>query len=185
MLINLRCIESNDDRAVNHNHWSGHVTKFLEIGQGARILRYVPLLKLLCPFAKDTPSLDRRTFTHAGNRPRCSFVILYFLLELYCLPVSAGWTPSLRQSHRGPDRQNKSASAERLAIAFPAHTPRCSPTPRLSDCVLRASGTALVFCPNTAPLAHQECARVQRSKGRQNRSAIPAPRSRKPARLGC
>ena len=44
--INLLCVESHDDRTVNDNHRSGHVTKFLEIGKGARILRYVPLLKL-------------------------------------------------------------------------------------------------------------------------------------------
>ena len=44
--INLLCVESHDDRTVNDNHGSGHVTKFLEIGKGARILRYVPLLKL-------------------------------------------------------------------------------------------------------------------------------------------
>jgi hypothetical protein len=44
--INLLCVESHDDRTVNDNHRSGHVTKFLKIGQGARILRYVPLSKL-------------------------------------------------------------------------------------------------------------------------------------------
>ena len=44
-LINLVCVESNDDRTVNDDHRSGHVTKFLEIGQGAGILSYVPLLK--------------------------------------------------------------------------------------------------------------------------------------------
>jgi hypothetical protein len=45
-LINLLCVESHDDRSVNDNHWSGHVTKFLKIGQGARIVRYVSVLKL-------------------------------------------------------------------------------------------------------------------------------------------
>ncbi len=45
-LINLVGVESHDDRAINDNHRSGHVTKFLEIGQGARVFRYVPLLKL-------------------------------------------------------------------------------------------------------------------------------------------
>jgi hypothetical protein len=45
-LINFLCIEPHDDRTVNDDHGSGHVTKLLKIGQGARILRYVSLLKL-------------------------------------------------------------------------------------------------------------------------------------------
>ena len=45
-LINLIGVESHNDRTINDNHRSGHVPEFLEIGQGARILRYVPLLKL-------------------------------------------------------------------------------------------------------------------------------------------
>lgn len=43
--IELSGVEANDYRAVNNNHWSGYVPEFLEIGQGARVLRYVPLLK--------------------------------------------------------------------------------------------------------------------------------------------
>ncbi len=45
-LVNLVNVKSHNDRTVDDNHRSGHVTKFLEIGQGVRILRYVPLLKL-------------------------------------------------------------------------------------------------------------------------------------------
>src|SRR5437016_11376743 len=45
-LINLLGVESHDDRTINENHRSGHVPEFLEIGQGVRVLRYVPLLKL-------------------------------------------------------------------------------------------------------------------------------------------
>ena len=44
--INLLCVESHDDRTADDNHRSGHVTKFLEFGQSARILRYVFFLKL-------------------------------------------------------------------------------------------------------------------------------------------
>jgi hypothetical protein len=43
--IDLLGVESHDHRTIYNNHRSSHVTKFLEIGQGARILRYVPLLK--------------------------------------------------------------------------------------------------------------------------------------------
>jgi hypothetical protein len=45
-LINLLGVESHDDRTINDNHRSGHITEFLEIGQGAGVLCYVPLLKL-------------------------------------------------------------------------------------------------------------------------------------------
>ena len=45
-LINLVGVESHDDRAINDNHRSGHISEFLEIGQGVRVLRNVPLLKL-------------------------------------------------------------------------------------------------------------------------------------------
>ena len=45
-LVNLVSVKSHNDRTVDDNHRSGHVTKFLEIGQGARILRYFPLLEL-------------------------------------------------------------------------------------------------------------------------------------------
>ncbi len=45
-LINLLGVESNNDRTVDDNHWSGHVTKFLKVGQSAGILRYVSLLEL-------------------------------------------------------------------------------------------------------------------------------------------
>ena len=45
-LINLVRVESHNRRAVDDNHRRGHVTKFLELGQGAGILRYVSLLEL-------------------------------------------------------------------------------------------------------------------------------------------
>jgi len=45
-----------------------NVPEFLEIGQGARILRYVPLLKLCALLPKSTLSSGCRTFTHAGNK---------------------------------------------------------------------------------------------------------------------
>jgi hypothetical protein len=44
-LVNVSCVESHYDGTINDNHRSGHITEFLEIGQGARILRYVLLLK--------------------------------------------------------------------------------------------------------------------------------------------
>ena len=46
-LIDLIAVESHDDRAVNDNHRSGHVTEVFEIGQSGGILRYVPLVELL------------------------------------------------------------------------------------------------------------------------------------------
>src|ERR1700732_3449328 len=45
-LINLVGIESHNYRTVNDHHGSGHKPKSLQIGQGARVLRYVLLLKL-------------------------------------------------------------------------------------------------------------------------------------------
>jgi hypothetical protein len=45
-LINLVSVESHNHRAVDDNHRSCHVTEFFELGQCARILRYVPLLEL-------------------------------------------------------------------------------------------------------------------------------------------
>ena len=45
-----------------------NVPEFLEIGQDARILRYVPLLKLCALLPKSTLSSGCRTFTHAGNK---------------------------------------------------------------------------------------------------------------------
>jgi hypothetical protein len=44
--IKLLCVESHDDRTVNDNDGSGHVSKLLEIGKGTGILRYVALVKL-------------------------------------------------------------------------------------------------------------------------------------------
>jgi len=45
-MVNPLCLESHDDQTVNDNHRSGHATKSLKIGQGARIVRYLSLLKL-------------------------------------------------------------------------------------------------------------------------------------------
>ncbi len=45
-LINLFGIESHDYRTINDDHGSGHIPEFLEVGQGARILRDVLLLEL-------------------------------------------------------------------------------------------------------------------------------------------
>ncbi len=45
-LINLVSVEADHDRTVDDDDRSGHVTKFLEIGECSRILRYVPLLEL-------------------------------------------------------------------------------------------------------------------------------------------
>ena len=45
-LINLVSVKSHNDRISDDNHRSSHVTKFLKLGQGAGILRYVPLLEL-------------------------------------------------------------------------------------------------------------------------------------------
>jgi hypothetical protein len=44
-LIDLLGVESHNHRTINDNHRSGHISKFLEIGQGAGILSYVSLLK--------------------------------------------------------------------------------------------------------------------------------------------
>jgi len=46
VFINLDWIKANNHCAINDNHRSGYVPKFLKIGQSARILRDVPLLKL-------------------------------------------------------------------------------------------------------------------------------------------
>ena len=46
MFINLDWIKANNHCAINDNNRSGHLPKFLRIGQSARILRDVPLLKL-------------------------------------------------------------------------------------------------------------------------------------------
>jgi hypothetical protein len=62
-LINFVSIESHDDRTVDDNHRSSHVTKFLEIGQGARILRDVPFLKLYALLRK---ILFRLTAEHSA-----------------------------------------------------------------------------------------------------------------------
>ncbi len=45
-LVNLVGVKSHNDRIFDDNHRSSHVTKFLKLGQGAGILRYVPLLEL-------------------------------------------------------------------------------------------------------------------------------------------
>lgn len=45
-LINLVSVEADDNRTVDDDDRSGHVTKFFEIGECSRILRYVPLMEL-------------------------------------------------------------------------------------------------------------------------------------------
>src|SRR5437867_10898345 len=92
------------------------------------------------------------------------FVTWHLPLDLCRWLASAGWHPSLRESRPGPGGQNKPASVEHLAILFPAHIPRCSPTPRLSGCSPRVSETKPVFDPNTGKRADRESVLVQPSK---------------------
>jgi hypothetical protein len=94
-LINLVSVEADDDRTVDDDDRNDHVTKFVEIGQCSWIFALCPSPETLCTFAKETLSLDCRTFTRAGDKLRHS--LSFHTSRLFCSRASNRWSASFHR----------------------------------------------------------------------------------------
>ena len=91
-LINFICVEADDGRTVDDNDGSGHIPKFLEIGQCSWILRYVSLLKLYALLRK---KLFRLIAEHSPVLGINDDILCHFTpLDCFVSRASKRWTAS-------------------------------------------------------------------------------------------